>query len=242
MGKPRSQVRLFLIQVRDHDEVAGQERACFLRHCRLEAHQMRWHNVVEDPVLTWRHVEDADVLMIGGAGAHSVTHDDDFTPALIEVFLRWLEEGRPFFGSCWGHQFIGRALGGTVITDPAGSEVGTFDLELTAEGERDPLLAGLPRRFAVQLGHNDRIDQPPPGLVALASSERCRLQLVRLADRPVYGSQFHSEMGEQEMRRRAKVYQDRYLGDDDAYAAFVAKLRPSPEADGLLDRFLSLYV
>nr|HRC85651.1 hypothetical protein [Thermoanaerobaculia bacterium] len=131
---------------------------------------------------------------------------------------------------------------GAVITDKERAEVGTFDLELTPAGKADPLLDGLPEQFAVQLGHNDQIEPAPAELVVLASTPSCLCQLVRLADRPVYGSQFHSEMGEPEMRQRARLYQDRYLGaDEDAYQRFLGRLRPSPQADGLLDRFLRLY-
>ena len=148
----------------------------------------------------------------------------------------------PFFGSCWGHQLLGKLAGGRVVTDRERAEVGTFEITVTDEGKRDPLLTGYPEAFAVQLGHNDHVEEPPADLRVLASPGRGRCQIIRWGERPAYGSQFHSEMGQQEMRDRARVYQDRYLGaSEEAFEAFASQLRPSPAADGLLDRFLSLY-
>jgi GMP synthase (glutamine-hydrolysing) len=242
MATPREKVRVFLVQIRDVEAIAEQERQCFLRHCRIAPEQLVWHNVAQEPDLRWDELLAGDVLMIGGAGVHSVTEEYTFTPRLAELTLRWIDAGRPFFGSCWGHQFLGQITGGRVVTDKARSEVGTFDIELTPAGRRDPLLVGVPDRFAVQLGHNDQIEPHAPEVVVLASTPACTCQLIRLGDKPAYGSQFHSEMGMPEMLQRAKVYQGRYLGEDEAaYQAFAAQLRPSPEADGLLDRFLTLY-
>ena len=181
------------------------------------------------------------MVIVGGAGAHSVTEDYPFSEPLAEVVHGLIEEARPFFGSCWGHQFLGRILGGTVVTDEAAKEVGTYDAFLTDDGRRDPLTADLPERFAVQLGHKDQIVAAPSGLVTLASTERCRHQLVRVAGKPAYGSQFHSEMSEADMRARVRVYRSYLEGGEEAVAAFDSQLRPSPEADGLLDRFLTLY-
>lgn len=240
MGKSRGQLRVALIQIRDHEGAAEQERQCFLTRCRLRPEQMPVHNVIHQPEIHWRHVENADALMIGGAGAHSVTETHPFTAPLFDVVSRAVEEDRPLFGSCWGHQFLAQVLGGTVETDEINKEVGTYPIRVTPEGKRDPLLAELPEEFTVQLGHKDRIDRAPPGIRVLATSPCCPHQVIRLADRPIYGSQFHSEMNDEDMRRRLRMYEDTYLAPDEKQA-FEAGLRPSPIADQLLDRFLTLY-
>lgn len=241
MAKPRAHLKLLLIQVRDHPVAAEQERGCVLDRCRISREQLMVYNVTERPAIRYQDTAGADAVILGGAGSHSVTQEYEFTAPLAGVVRRLIEEERPFFGSCWGHQFLGHVLGGTVVTDEAAAEVGTYDAFLTEAGRGDPLTAGLPERFAIQLGHKDRIDQAPPGLVTLASSTRCRHQLVRVAGKPAYGSQFHSEMSEPDMRDRVRVYRDYLPGGDEAVAAFDAQLRPSPEADRLLERFLELY-
>ncbi|MGD2116442.1 MAG: type 1 glutamine amidotransferase, partial [Acidobacteriota bacterium] len=176
-----------------------------------------------------------------GAGGHSATHEHPFTEPLTEVVHRLIEAGRPLFGSCWGHQFLAHAFGGTVIADHENAEVGTHPVRLTAEGLADPLFEGFPERFTVQLGHHDRIGVLPPDFEVLARSERCPHQAIRLSDRPVYGSQFHSELTESHIRERLLMYRDEYLPPDADPALLDRILGPSPQADDILDRFLTLY-
>lgn len=241
-GRRRRRLRMVLVQVRDLPQAAEQELGCFLARCRLERRQVRAVNLVAEPEIRWSQVADADVVMIGGAGAHTVTQEYPFTAPLMEVLARLLEEERPFFGSCWGHQLMAQSLGGTVVTDLESKEVGSFDVSLTEAGRRDPLLAGFPDRFTVQLGHKDRVGVPPPGIEVLALTARCRHQLIRVRGKPAYGSQFHSEMSDDDMRARLRMYQRIYLdGDSGEVAAFERSLRPSPVADRLLDRFLEIY-
>jgi len=240
MAKPRGQLRAVLIQIRDHLLAAEQEQECFRVRCRLDPGQMRVINLIHHPEIRWRDVADADVVMVGGAGGHSVTQTHAFTAPLREVVARLVAEDRPFFGSCWGHQFLAQVLGGTVVTDVDRKEVGTFPIAITTEGRRDPLLADLPPTFAVQLGHNDHIADEPPGIRVLASTERSLHQLIRVDGKPVYASQFHSEMNDDDMRARLKMYPVGYLNPDEV-ATFEAGLAPSPVADLLLDRFLTLY-
>ncbi len=242
MPKPRENVRLLLIQVRDHPQAAEQERECFLERCRVRPDQLTIYNVIERPQIRFSDLGDADAVFIGGAGAHSVTQTYDFTAPLAELLAQILEEDRPFFGSCWGHQFLGQILGARVETQPENAEVGTFDAQLTEAGRQDPLSAPLPDRFPIQLGHRDHVVDPPPNLVTLASSERSPHQLVRVAGKPAYGSQFHSEMSLEAMRRRVRIYSHYLEGGHEAADEFDRSLRPSPESDGLLDRFLSLCV
>lgn len=240
MAKARENLLVALLQVRSHREAEQQEYLCFLERCRLRPDQLPAINLVDRPELRWQDVERADALLIGGAGSHSATREHPFTAPLADVVRRWVDEDRPFFGSCWGHQFLAAALGGTVVADFANEEVGTHPIELTPEGRRDPLFAPFPERFNVHLGHHDRIGQAPEGLVVLASSGRCAYQAVRLRDKPVYGSQFHSEMTVEHMRARLLMYRDEYLPPGADPALLEEILAPSLEAETLLDRFLAL--
>lgn len=240
MTKARENLRVTLLQVRSHRPAEEQEYRCFLERCRLAPEQLAAINLVDRPDLAWRDVEGADALLIGGAGAHSATEEHPFTAPLADVVLRWIDEDRPFFGSCWGHQFLAAALGGTVVVDLVREEVGSHPVELTPEGRRDPLFDGFPERFTVQLGHHDRIGEMPAGLTVLARSERCAVQAVRLDGKPVYGSQFHSEMTVEHMRARLLMYRDEYLPPGADPGRLDEILAPSREAERLLDRFLAI--
>jgi GMP synthase (glutamine-hydrolysing) len=230
-------LRVLLLQVRDHQGAELHEQQCFRDRLALDPERLACVNVAVEPVPSAAAAAAADLVILGGAGAHSAYVDYPFTAPLIDLVRELVERGRPFFGSCFGHQFLGRALGGTVVHDPANEEVGTFDVELTAEGRGDPLFAGLPESFPVHLGHHDRIDAVPSGVVTLASTPRCAQQVVRVAGRPAYGSQFHCEMTDEDMRRRVMMYAAEYMPGEDPLGELSRRLRSTPVADGLLARF-----
>ena len=235
-------LRLIVLQIRDQREVESQERACFVEFSGLDADQFDWWNVVDRPNVSWRDVEGYDAVVIGGAGAHSVTEEYPFSNPLARLVERAVEERRPLFGSCWGHQFVAQTLGGEVRTDLERKELGTYPVELTAEGQADPWLEGLPRRFGVQLGHHDRVTRLPQAGVELAFSELCRNQAFRMDGAPVYGAQFHVELDKPRMIARAMVYKDEYLADPGALDRLVDALEPTPEASTLFRRFVERVV
>ncbi len=241
MATPRTKLRLVLLQVRDERASLLQERSCFIERCRVARHQMTFINLAEDPELRWRHVESAHAVLIGGAGGYSVTHRHAFTERLTEVVGRLIDDSRPVFGSCWGHQFLAAAFGGAVVEDRSRAEVGSFPIHLTEAGAEDPLFEGFPATFYVQLGHNDRISSLPAGWDELASSDRCHYQAIRLRGRPVYGTQFHSELDERRLRERLDVYREAYAADPASYERIMRTLRPSIWSDDLMARFLRLY-
>ena len=241
MATPRTRLRLVLLQVRNELVSLRQEQSCFIERCRVARRQFRFINLPEAPDLKWSDVQDAHAVLIGGAGAFSVTREHPFTAPLRDVIQRLIDDGRPVFGACWGHQFLADLGGGTVIEDKERSEVGTFPIRLTPAGMADPLLAEFPERFHVQLGHNDRVSELGPGWVDLAQSEVCENQLIRLDGSPVYGTQFHSEMDEERLRERILVFLKDYVADEAAYQKILWSLRPSIEADRLLELFLERY-
>ena len=237
-----SGLRILLLQIRDEPEVERQEQDCFVHFSGLAPEQFAYRNLVARPNLDADDVKAFDAVIIGGAGAHSVTEEYPFTAPLAAAVARMVDAGQPLFGSCWGHQFIAKALGGEVVTDLDRKELGTYDIELTPAGGSDPWLAGLPRKFGVQLGHHDRVVRLPQGAVELAASARCPNQAFRLAGLPVYGAQFHVELDRERMLARASVYREEYLADHGAMESLEQALRPSPESATLLRRFLERVV
>ena len=234
--------RVLLLQVRDEPRAEEQERLCFLEAAELPPERLTCQNLVGDPHLAWRWVRGFDAVMVGGAGAHTVTGDYPFSEPLREVLLRLVDEERPLFASCYGHHALIEAMGGVVVTDHATGEVGTFEVELTETGRADPLFAGLPSRFPVQLGHHDRVDRLPPGLVELAASDLCPCQALRAPGLPIYSTQFHSEMTVEHMVARLLWYRDSYLDERMTPEEVAGLLRPSREVAVLIRRFFDLYV
>lgn len=242
MAPTYDHLRVRLIQIRERPDVLAEEQASFRTRCAFGAEQLVITNALRDD-LTPTLLDDTDAVLIGGAGAYSVTKTYDWTQSLIDLCHACAERQVPLFGSCWGHQFIARAFGGSVVHDMNRSEMGTREVDLTEAGIADPLFAPFPRRFSAQMGHQDRVAELPEGAIELARNDVAPFQAFRLADAPVYGTQFHSELDEEAERQRLYAYRDHYpeMQVDDVFQDTLASLRPTPDVDGLLKRFLGLF-
>lgn len=242
MAPDLSRVRVRLIQIRDNPDVLTEERESFRDRAALEDEQIVVTNAIRDP-LTRDVLEDVDAVLIGGAGAYSVTQTYEWTQDLIDLCHACADLDVPLFGSCWGHQMIGRAFGGEVVNDPSKSEMGTHRVDVTEAGQSDPLFSTLPSPFYAQQGHQDRVSTLPPGAVEIATNDRSSNQAFRLEGLPIYGTQFHSELNAETERQRLIAYRSHYpeMADDDAFQAVLDAVRDSPDADDLLRRFLLLY-
>jgi len=242
MAPEYDHLRIRLIQIRDREAVRVEEQGSFRDRTHLRKDQIAVTSALTDP-LTSGLLDGVDAVMIGGAGAYSVTETFDWTQGLIDVCQACADREMPLFGSCWGHQFVARAFGGTVINDSERSEMGTVDVDHTDAGRLDPLFSTLPDPFGTQMGHHDRVSVLPEGAVELAKTDIAPYQAFRLRDLPIYGTQFHSELDEVTERGRLITYRPYYpeMADDAVFQATLDALRPSPDADDLLRRFLLLF-
>jgi GMP synthase (glutamine-hydrolysing) len=216
------------------------EVRCFAERLRIDPEHVVPHDLLEGPP-PLRTVRAHDALVIGGSGDYYVSNGD--LPRFehtLELLRDVVDAGHPTFGSCFGYHLLVRALGGTIVHDPAQSEVGTFELTLTDEGRADPLFGTLPVRFDAQLGHKDRATSHPDGIPNLASSARSPFQALRVPGKPIWASQFHPELDHVASIDRYRTYLAAYGGGradaDDAEIRF----RTSPDASDLLYRFIRL--
>src|SRR5262249_6461783 len=118
-------------------------------------------------------------------------------PALLGLIRRFHAQGKPIFGICLGAQLIARAFG-KAVDRFGGCEVGYLPVEITAEGARDPLLAGLATEQRIMQMHEDSFDLPARA-VLLMRNDTCANQAFRLG-RATYGFQFHLEVTEKDAR------------------------------------------
>ncbi|MEO0816542.1 MAG: aminodeoxychorismate/anthranilate synthase component II [Pseudomonadota bacterium] len=97
----------------------------------------------------------------------------------------------PILGVCLGHQSIGQACGGAVIT---AREIRHGKLSRIRH-DQGPLFSGLPETFDVVRYHSlaIRTEDLPDALTADAWTEDGEIMAVRHVSRPVYGVQFHPE-------------------------------------------------
>ena len=145
--------------------------------------------------------DDFDTLIMMG-GPMSV-NEADIYPYIKEeerLVRNFIAKGKRVFGVCLGAQIMAKALGAGVYTGHE-QEIGWYDIELTAEGLKDPLMQKLAvhphggdfwRRFKVFHWHGETFDIPE-GAVRLARSELYPNQAFRYGSK-AYAFQFHIEV------------------------------------------------
>jgi GMP synthase (glutamine-hydrolysing) len=131
------------------------------------------------------------VLVFGGEAQVDEEDAHPWLRAEKAALRALLQRDTPVLGVCLGSQLVAEAAGAVVRRAPA-PEIGWHEIELTGVGAEDPLLGFMPERFEGFQWHHYEWLLPPDG-VALARSPAC-LQAFRLAQRPVWGVQFHPEV------------------------------------------------
>jgi len=244
VAKSFSDIRALLIQARNTPDMEAQEQDCFVERTRLDPSQLFSLNIAHSD-LTELNLDQYDVVFIGGAGEYSATGEYPWMNPLLELVQTAYVNKLPTFGSCWGHQVIARALGGTVIHDPVLSEMGCLLVSLTEAGEIDRLFTDFPASFLANMGHHDRVTELPDGAIQLAVSETQPNEAFRMQDAPMYGTQFHSELDAHRERERLIRYRPLYkaaMPSEEVYQNVIASLAETTEVDHLMHDFLLKFV
>lgn len=132
--------------------------------------------------------------------------------ALNHDFLRkeWIylqdivDSKKPCLGVCCGGQMLAKLLGGEVLKSPS-KEIGGYSVNLTDQGQFDPLFQGFPKQFPVFHWHSDMFTVPPEGSL-LATGVPCPIQSFRKDN--VWGVIFHLEITAQDAERWIEAYPD----------------------------------
>jgi len=232
-------LRYLLLQVRDPDDpMRRHEVLAFAGALRCEPKQIEVVDLLHRPPGA-HDLGRADIVLLGGSGDYSVAEGGPWLEAALDAMRELHAISKPTFASCWGFQAMARAMGGKVVTDPSRAEVGTHHVELTSEGEDDPVLGGLPGRFRAQMGHKDIVDVLPAGAVRLARSDRVANQAFRFEGRPIYCTQFHPELDRDRLLDRVRRYPN-YIEQIVGVPidTFIERHTDDDDTGGLLERFV----
>src|SRR5262249_36808951 len=80
-----------------------------------------------------RSLNGYDAVIMTGSPA-SVVSPSAWMLRAAEFLKRAGDSGIPVLGVCFGHQLLGFAYGSNVILNPQGREIGSVQVELTAQG------------------------------------------------------------------------------------------------------------
>jgi GMP synthase-like glutamine amidotransferase len=148
------------------------------------------------------------VLTFGGAMHADQDADHPWLRDEKALLADLIDRRVPLLGMCLGSQLVAEAAG-AAAGRASTPEIGWHEVELTPAAAKDPLFAGVPRRFEAFQWHSYETTLAP-GATTLARSAVC-LQAYRL-DGPAWGIQFHAEVS----RDDAELWIDDYRSDPDA--------------------------
>ena len=156
------------------------------------------HELVEWDIRTQGRPPDGfDAALVFGGGMnvgeevqHPWLHEE------YESLRRWIESGTPLLGICLGAQTLAHAAGARV-RQAEHELAGFYETELTDEGQRDPVLGVLPRRFEA-FNANGYTFAVPDGAALLARGPVP--QAYRIGER-AWAVQFHPEIRREHVLR-----------------------------------------
>jgi GMP synthase (glutamine-hydrolysing) len=156
-----------------------------------------------------REIADYDAVLTFGGAMHADQEDRHPWLRFEKDFLAAMIDDRmPILAVCLGCHVLAEAAGGSArrASEP---EIGWFDVEITDDGARDPVIGRLAPRFTGFQWHSYEA-VPPEGAALLARSPICT-QAYRLGER-AWGIQFHAEVTAADAARWIAEYQT----DEDA--------------------------
>jgi GMP synthase (glutamine-hydrolysing) len=179
-------------------------------------------------------------VSISGAiltGAHDMLTQH---PPWNSGVARWIRsvaaQGRPLLGICYGHQLLAHAYGGSVSDNPHGKEYGTTEIHLTDNAVDDPLMAGMPARFAAHVCHRQSVVVLPEHAVHLAWNAHDPHQAFRIGP-AAWGVQFHPEFSEAAISAYVSAAAEDLVSDGREPERLRRDMAPTPAAGGILKRF-----
>lgn len=236
-----------LISIRAEDEAADDEYRSVARFGGLSADGLRGIRLTREP-LGRIDLDDWSGIILGG-GPFNVSDPAESKSAiqvraeaeLLELVARVVDADFPFLGCCYGVGTLGSVIGATIDRDHS-EPVGAVTVTLTADGQADPLFAGLPATFDAYGGHKEAASVLPAVATHLASSVDCPVQAFRVGAN-VYATQFHPELDFDGLCTRIDVYQDYgYFPPETADELKAAARRhDAGSAPEILRRFVERY-
>lgn len=207
---------LLYVCVRPQQGAAAKEYESFRAAAHLDESQLAALDLVRDP-LPPDVFERYSGFFIGGSPFNVTDPHSTKTEVQrrLEVDLEAIAAGVLAAASssapaalftCYGIGVLTRMLGGEV-SRAYPEDTGPVSIDLTSDGESDPLLGTLAHRFTALTAHKEGSADVPPGATLLATNEGCPVQAYRVGER-LYATQFHPEPTTRAFTERMAVYRD----------------------------------
>ncbi|KAK7252266.1 hypothetical protein RIF29_36097 [Crotalaria pallida] len=141
--------------------------------------------------------EDDDLGLYDGyviTGSCSDAHGNDkWVHDLLTLLNKLYSMNKKILGICFGHQILGRALGGKVTRSPTGWDIGVRTITLSPSLSSLALSSlALPSKLSIIECHRDEVLELPPTAEVIAWSEKTGIEMFIYGDH-IMGIQGHPE-------------------------------------------------
>jgi GMP synthase (glutamine-hydrolysing) len=182
------------------------------------------------------------IVITGSSGP--VFEKKPWTDPLVDFLRRAHERNAWILGVCFGQHALALALGGEVIFNPRGREMGTTPVYLTKEGEHSPLFSGFTSGEMANLAHRTHVSRMPQGAVRLAFNQMTPTQAFQLGRS--FGVQPHPEVTPVQLRGFIEMYgkvltgKEHFLDDGEHLENFIGTFRETPSFRLILRNFVRI--
>jgi GMP synthase (glutamine-hydrolysing) len=238
-AKEAGNLRILLMQIRDTERVKREELASFVAYSGLRADQFDVLNVFDTPQFTGEVLRGYDCLFVGGASEASVMDPGKypFVESSVALMQYCLACAIPVFASCFGFQLAVLALGGRIVRDQSGYEMGTPEISITAAGHKDLLFHDSKDGFPAVSVHKERAPELPSTCELLAETDACP-HAFKVLEKPFWAFQFHPEVDKKTLVERLTYYKEKYTDDDGQLQDVLDNAQDTPESNGLVRKFV----
>ncbi len=160
------------------------------QYCQLIARRVREQNVFcqivrhDLPAARIRELKPRGLILSGGPASVYYPNAPRCDPAILDL-------GIPVLGICYGMQLACQMLGSS-IKPAENREFGRAHIHIE---NPNGLFGGVPEHTVVWMSHGDQVHSVNGDFEALAGTDTCPVAAVRHRSRPIYGLQFHPEVG-----------------------------------------------
>lgn len=178
-------------------------------------------------------------VIMGGSGLVNISAGKhDWFGDAERIILDCGRLGVPFFGICFGMQFLAHAFGGKLLQDKANKEVGGVRVRTLATA--GTFFEFLPREFDANAVHSDFVVEVPPDFQVLGSSKKCPVHILAHRSKPLFGVQFHPEHSGASIAAGLRRYGEKYCTETELRDILASTVENGPEVESILRRFLEL--